>query len=360
MSKNVKPTAKKPYKPKVRTRLPNGFGSVTTLPGNRRRPFAARKTIGWTMEGSPIQKTLGYYETWAEAFEALTAYNRNPYDLEAATATLQDVFDKWSARKFSEVKNGKTLSDSGKNSYQAAFKHLSKIHQCRFRDLTTGDLQQQIDSCPRGRATQENIRLLINQLYQYAVEFDIVTKDLSKYLNLTKADSARKKVPFTSDEITRVWEKETELGADIVLVLLYTGMRVSEFLLMRKDHIFLDKRYMVGGLKTEAGRNRTIPIHEKIVPVIERLVANCDADVIYPEGYRVFINHEFDPLMKRLKMTHTSHECRHTFISQATKQGMDDTILKMIVGHARQGITEQVYTHRDPQQLVDEVNILNY
>lgn len=356
----ITPTAKKPYKPKARTRLPNGFGSVTTLPGNRRRPFAARKTIGWNDKGQPIQKTIGYYETWMEAFEALSAYNHNPYDLEAASATFAQVYERWSQKKFSEVRNGKTLSEQAKSSYRATFNHFSEIHSSILRNLTTADLQNQVDKCPRGRATQHNMIILIKQIYDYAIEHDIVQKDISPYVHATKANTTPKKAPFSKDEIDIMWQHAGDPAADMILVLLYSGMRVSELLRLRKDQIHIADRYMVGGLKTDAGRDRIIPIHTKIIPCIERLMDKWDSEVIFPGTYKQFLDGYFKPLMKETGLNHNTQECRHTFITQADNIGMNDTIQKMIVGHAREGVTKKVYTHKTIQQLIDAANLICY
>ena len=57
-------------------KLPNGFGSVHKLPGNRRKPWRARKTSGWVTDsktGEVKQKyvTIGYFSTQKEALQAL-------------------------------------------------------------------------------------------------------------------------------------------------------------------------------------------------------------------------------------------------------------------------------------------------
>lgn len=65
-------------------KLPNGFGSVHKLTGNRRKPWRARKTVGWDFD--PVEKkakqkyiTIGYYTTQKDAIQALADYNANPY-----------------------------------------------------------------------------------------------------------------------------------------------------------------------------------------------------------------------------------------------------------------------------------------
>ena len=47
-------------------KLPNGFGSVFKLSGNRRNPYVARKTQGWeidpaTGKSKQIFTIIGYY-----------------------------------------------------------------------------------------------------------------------------------------------------------------------------------------------------------------------------------------------------------------------------------------------------------
>ena len=62
-------------------RLPNGFGGISKLSGNRRKPYAVRITIGWTDEAKQIVKYLGYYKTRSEALKALSAYTISPKHL---------------------------------------------------------------------------------------------------------------------------------------------------------------------------------------------------------------------------------------------------------------------------------------
>ena len=63
--------------------------------------------------------------------------------------------------------------------------------------------------------------------------------------------------------------------------------------------------------------------------------------------------------MKRFKMQHTPHDTRHTFITKAKESGVDEYILKLIVGHAIDDITEKVYTHRTLDELKQEIEKIN-
>ena len=77
-------------------KLPNGFGSVYKLSGNRRNPYAARKTQGWeideaTGKSKQIYQIIGYYPTRKDALTALAEFNANPYDVNAAKVTFEEI-----------------------------------------------------------------------------------------------------------------------------------------------------------------------------------------------------------------------------------------------------------------------------
>ena len=79
---------------------PNGYGSVTKLPGKRRNPWMIRKTNGFDINektGKATQKyvIIGYASTKKEGLDILAEYNRNPYDLVAAKMTFEEVFEEY-------------------------------------------------------------------------------------------------------------------------------------------------------------------------------------------------------------------------------------------------------------------------
>ena len=91
-------------------RLPNGFGNVSRLPGNRRRPYRARLTAGWRIDetGKKHQeyKTIGYFETKEEGIIALSNYRQNPYDLRRDRITFREVYERFSSEHFPKISEG--------------------------------------------------------------------------------------------------------------------------------------------------------------------------------------------------------------------------------------------------------------
>ena len=72
-------------------------------------------------------------------------------------------------------------------------------------------------------------------------------------------------------------------------------------------------------------------------------------------GYVNFKNHNWGHTMDSLKMAHTPHDTRHTFITLMDEAEVNPNIIKKIVGHASKDITDR-YTHKNLQQMLEAVN----
>ena len=60
-------------------------------------------------------------------------------------------------------------------------------------------------------------------------------------------------------------------GFRIFLIMLYTkGFRISEYINLKLEDINLEELTFMGGTKTEAGKNRIIPIHSRILPLLKK------------------------------------------------------------------------------------------
>ena len=127
----------------------------------------------------------------------------------------------------------------------------------------------------------------------------------------------------------------------------------------------LENRYMRGGLKTLAGKNRVIPVALKILPLIKHLY-NPDAEylVISPLDnkpivtYARFVSHFWkrSPILKSLPTKHLPHDGRHTCATLLDNAEVSLKIRQLILGHAAPDITSRVYTHKTIQQLVDAID----
>lgn len=337
---------------------PNGYGSIYKLSGKRRRPYIVRRTIGWSDKGKQKYEIIGYFETRTLAINALAEYNMNPYDIEKSKITFSEIYEKWSSEHFSKVSKNAIVN------YKVGYKYCKPLYNTKFIDLRKNHMQSVVDNSGKAYPTRKLIKTLLNQLYNYAIENDICDKKYSAFVDIGKNEGKLKRKPFTKEEIQLLFDNEKYLDfIDTILIMIYTGLRIGELLSIKRENVFIDKRYMIGGIKTEAGKNRVIPIHEKIVPYIQKwynkntpwLITNFKQEQMQYSNYK---REKFDNIMEKLKMDHKPHDTRHTFASIMDSAGANKLCIKRIMGHSSQDITDKVYTHKDITELIDAVNLL--
>lgn len=338
-------------------RLPNGYGSIVNLGKKRRRPFAVRITTGWDKDKKQKYKYIAYFEKKTDALAFLVEYNeKGKHERLDSKMTLKEVYDQWSKRHLPKV------APNSKKAYVGRFKKCEHLYNYRMSELRTYHFQDIVDEMET-TSTARTFKNVIKMLYDFAIENDILEKEYASYIMLPKNKTKYKKTPFTIDEINAIWKREGEETADAILILLYTGMRISELLLMKTKDIYLKERYMIGGLKSENGTDRTIPIHKKLIPIIEKHL-NDKKYLFEYEGAEIKYDtfHErTEKLFSELGFKHTLHETRHTFISQADRLGMNQVCLKKIVGHSTKvDMTNGTYNHKNLNDLIEAIDILEY
>ena len=346
-------------------RNPNGYGSVSKLTGNRRKPYLVRVTTGWdfTDEDKPRQKltTLGCYATREEAMLALAEYHKGAFDI-PVDITLEQLYNRWSADKYN------TISKSSAASYKSAWKACEPLYGEQFADLKLAHLQGLINTCGKNLPTLKNIKILLTQLYSYAIKNDIVQKDYAHYIDLAAfrddEDDEDIHKAFSPAELTALW---ANVGADdwvsVILMLVYSGVRVGELLALNKADVNLQERYFnVRKSKTKSGV-RKVPIAAKVLPYWEYWYNLRDTAqlITMPNGkpvqYRQYRRAYFDPIMDILHLdSHLPHDTRHTCVSMLAEAKVQPAIIKRIVGHKTQDITDSVYTHLDFNILLEAID----
>ena len=347
-------------------KMANGMGSVYKLSGKRRNPWIARKTKGWdidldTRKTKQLYVTIGYYPTRQAALEALINYNKNPYDLETEKITFEEVYDKWSEVHF------ETIVPSAQRTWKSAFSHSAPLYKMRMKDIRTNHLEETIRNADVGASTKQRMKSLYNLLFRYALKNEIVDKDYAALCDSVKAGKPEiVRIPFSQEEINLLWDNISFLFVDMVLIGIYSGWRPQELAILKIKDIDLENQTMFGGLKTDAGKNRCVPIHPRILPLIK---ANYEKAMQMNSEYLFndengkqgsFLTYDkyrgrFKKIMLKLNLNHRPHDTRHTFVTLAKKYKIDEYILKLIVGHSIDDVTEKVYTHRTMEQLQEEI-----
>ena len=340
-------------------RNPNGYGSVVKLSGNRRRPYCARRTIGFNEKGHPIYKAIGYYATQDEALIALAQYNKTPYDLDLAKITLKGLYELLMKRD--DEKQRDKFSKSTKAALRASFKKSEHLWNVQYREIKAFHMQEIVDGCGLSYATQGHIKTFFTKLDELALELDIVSKTYSSLIRVDPVPETSKK-PFTEEEIKLLWEHKDEPFVDSVLVLLYSGWRINEFLSLKRENVNIEEGWFKGGSKTRSGKDRIVPIHSKIFDIVKRQYEKGNEflfDYKAETGKKSFNYYDgWNQVMQSLGMEHTPHECRHTFRSRLDAAGANKVSINLMMGHKSSDVGEKVYTHKTIEQLREAIEMI--
>ena len=318
----------------------------------------ARVTTGWH-EGKQLVKTIGYFKTRKDANMALAEYNRSPYDIDAKKLTFAEVYAQWSERRYQE------LSTNRVEQYKSMYRIVSEFHEVPFVNIKLAHLQKFFDGrTDISSASLNHYKIFFNQLYKYAIKHEITDKNYAEYIEIRETEKAKPHKIFSVDEIWKLWDNAHRPDVKKALILIYSGMRISELLQMLRENVNLEERYMVGGLKSKSGRDRVIPINKKILPFITELMElETDSKFLLPhpkgrktaQSYSTFRHSVWKPMLAELGMEHSVHDTRHTFISLMDAAESNRTALKRIVGHRNADVTEG-YTHKTIEELLREVD----
>lgn len=342
-------------------KLPNGYGSITKLSGNRRRPYAIRRTI----DGQ--QKYLAYFAAVSDALAYLVELNKCPAIL-GSDITFADAY------RFEMAERRKRIADVTAQNYDIAFKKCAAIHNKRLMDLTVTDLQSIIKTMSASgirHPMQKKVRQVMHNVYRYAVKYQLIapTADISHFIDIDPPKRKYKKKPFNTRQLNRVKaiadNREHPLSpiAMAIIMMCYSGPRPSEFLHVLKSDVKLKQRfYRIRESKTAAGRNRIVPINKKVLPYYEYWMSRNGVTLItdedgQPLSYHQFLT-RFRHVMEASRCHHTPHECRHTCATWLDSKGANKLATKRILGHAVQDITDGIYTHPSLRQLRRAIDLL--
>ena len=341
----------------------NGTGSIIHRKDKKRRlPFSVYLDGGHDPDTFRRRRIfLGSFATHREAQNFLEQYRQGVVIQPTNETQLREV---WELYTDDQQALGKTVPP---NYYSAWKNHIEpKLGSVAMSQIKTMHMQNVINNC-KGPGSQRHVKAVFYNLYRYALANDVVMKDYSASLKVQDKEVSTMHKPFTMEELGQLWQRVNEDNVKIILIQTYTGMRMSELSGIRMENVHLKERHMVGGLKTAAGKNRTIPIADCILPLVKHfytisLFVQYDY-LIMPDNKRS-INSlhgrvDVGKIYRKALPNHTTHDARHTFVTMCEDAGIRPATIKKIVGHTG-GVTEDIYTHKSIDQLLEAVNALPY
>ncbi len=365
--------------------LPNGFGSIRKLSGNRRNPYAVHPPVtDYDIDGKPVTpKALCYVSDWYVGFAVLTAYKAGTYtpgmekelemlsamdesnlnllanrilsDFQIATRAdsasnsmfFSELYEKYYDWKF----NGKKkYSKNYMTSIRTAYKNCKPIHNKKICEIQYDSLQRIVDNCNLKYSSLELIVLLLKQSFKFAVAQGYLEKNPTELLRINIDDDDEHGIPFSAAEVSKIWNYEENEVAQVLLIMIYSGFRIGE---LKVVEVNMKKLYFHGGLKTRTSKERTVPIHSAIKHIVaKRIRKNGKLINVSYTTFRDKLNAFFDEIGI---IDHTSHDCRHTFSALCEKYEVKENDRKRMLGHKFKDVTNSVYGHRSIEDLRKEI-----
>lgn len=352
----------------------NGQGSVTKIKDTKGKiKYQIRVTVGSEFDAEKekfryISKSLGVYKTKAEAEAVLAEYNSSPYDLTNKITTVGELYDYWSETYFEKV------VPSAKRSVESAWAYCESIRNLKLKKLGSSHIRDVMENGTREvirgskkevRHTSINTKLRIKSLFNLmldeAVGLKLVTSNVARAFDVKdmrkEADyQKKKKESFSNEELEILWNNLDYRFMDMLLIGIYSGFRPSELCNIEIKNVDLENNIIVEGMKTEAGRDRVVPIHPLIKPLVEarfKQAIKLDSrwlfnDIYSPTSKHVTYDkfrHRYEEIMRYFGIQNkTGHCVRVTFITMAYTAGLPEYAIKRIVGHSLKGnVTDAVY-----------------
>lgn len=331
---------------KPRKKRGNGQGTITKQPNGK---YKLQVTVGYRLDEEGKLHRITRTKTFDRRSDALAGVK----DLKTAPEKKKAVtFRELYEAMIESHRAGKSTIDC----YRAAFRYLCTIADMPITEIDVDDLQECIDECPHGKRTRENMRAVIGLTYKYGIPRHAIPENLNlaPFLKVD-GDPAAHRDAFTDvqiEQIKRACGKVPQ--ANVILIMIYLGFRPSEFLALKKSDVDLDNRYVIGGAKTEAGRQRIVTISPTIFHAVRAL---CSGEgYLYPRDekgltawkLRDFSEQIFYPTLEaigienpmveiaggKLRHKYTPHTCRHTFATLLKRVSGSDKDKQELIGHA--------------------------
>ena len=315
--------------------------------------WIAEYTIGWDEIDGKLSRRKRKKRGFATKADALAYIPNLKQDLpqQDMNVKFKDLYKKWLDGHTEKV------TQSTINCYKSAYKYFSPIYYAEIAKIRTEHMQKCIDECPHGKRTRENMKALGTSLWRYAMQLDIVDRNYAEYIYIHKEEQAEK-IAFSKAQLDTMWANVEKVpNIKYVLLLCYTGMRLSEMLGAMTENYDPAEGFFVTGVKTDAGKNRVITISPKIRPFFadfgqkKHLFTDLSAkkfrsDIYYPALQAL----DLDALDNEGDHIYTPHCCRHTFATLMKNVNAPATDKQKLIGHAKFEMTAH-YTHTDLESL---------
>lgn len=331
-----------------------------------------RVYLGVGTNGKPMYKSF-YSKSKKEVINKHKEWLKNG---EIAVEKVQTV-EQWAKQWLLIYKKDKVQYNTYKNYEGYTKKHIiPEIGALKLEQVRPAHIETLMKKkAELSISAQHHIYLTIKSIFESAVENKLCTTNpVGKF----KAPRTEEKKPqvFSQTEVKNVIEKaNTHKYGYLVLLLLYTGLRVSELTSLQWTDVDFTNNLITirraftraenGGFKiksTKSGKERYIGITDKLKELLET-IPKKSLFIVNENGEALTIN-QFSLRYKRFfeecNLNYLSpHKCRHTYATYLLKGGAELRAVQKMLGHSDVTVTE-IYTHIDTSDIINNTKKLSY
>lgn len=370
---------KRKPRPKVRG---NGMGCAYQRPGQK--TWTVEVVVGKkypngdvTKPMRPVRKTKGGFPSKKAALDYVSTLQMQGD--KRVQMSMEQVWLAW--KDFYGPRIGASTMDG----YYYAYQHFKPLHGVYIDKITADDLQKCMDDCKSGKRTHENMRCVANLLWKYAIDKNILDRNVAANLFTGHGVSVQREALTDREEAIVKGAIGKERYAEYVYCLCWLGYRPGEMLSLRKDQLFcapvetesgmIDVWYFVNGAKTDAGRDRIVIVPDEILPIILDRTYVPATDLIFPQyqfsrntlplfkGFKkmsdaYFRVEVFKPMMQRLGIAEgkVPYAGRHSYADKLKNASGSDKDKASLIGHSNYLTTVNKYQSSHLKDLYDLVN----
>lgn len=323
----------------------------------------------------PIKKTKSGFKRREDALAYCEQLRAKKNDAPELSMTLRQIYEEW------EPMYSQRIDPSTAAGYRAAYNYYAALHDRQIRTITAAELQACMDACPKGKRTHQNMKVVAGLLWKYAKDKHIVAQVESENLFTGRGKSVKRDA-LTDIEVEKIHQAiGSHRYAEYIFCLCYLGFRPGEMLELRKDQVIEHngRLFLVEGKKTDAGRNRTVPVHQKIEDIIRARLFVPGTDLVFPQYVfgrpskkhpvalftafkemtdNYFRENVFKPLTARLGIAEgkVPYAARHTFSNKLKNATGDDRDKAALIGHSDYTFTQTKYQTTNEEELLAVVD----
>lgn len=336
-------------KQRAKKKRGNGQGSVYPASNGK---WTAIQTIGYYNDenGKRHRKTKSRrFDKKSDAINALPSLKVQ--FVRPADMTIHDLYEAYTSTKEYDA-----LSASQRGKMGIAWNRWKSMELRGIATVTVADLEDMIEQQTKSYYPARDMKVCMSHLYKIAIKREIVQYNKTDYVDIPFDTPAAKRECWTQGEVDALWKDyASHPFTAYILIMCYAGLRYGELSTILLENIHLDENYMVGGIKSEAGINREIPIHARIKPLIESIIPKRRHKLLEMNE-----DNFYDAYWEAIRRTGLRelppHTCRHYFFSRMTSEGVQGGIIAEVGGHANYLTTLKNYV-RIP--LADKIASVN-